>query len=83
MSKIVTSSSREAGSRCFLSLQPATERRRARAPGYGVYVHYSHVVRRAAVEVGDELGQASAFDLGRAGGDPTTSGVAGRNAGRN
>jgi len=68
MSKMITCSSREAGSRCFLSLEPARERRRARAPGYDVSVNASHVVRRAVVEVGDVLGQAPAFDVGWAGG---------------
>jgi hypothetical protein len=56
MGKMGFCSSREAGSRRFRSLEPARERRRARAPGYGVSIHAAHVVRRAAVEVGDELG---------------------------
>jgi len=56
MSKLGSCSSREAGT--LLSFPGACPRTApsARAPGYGVSVHASHAVRRAAVEVGDELG---------------------------
>jgi hypothetical protein len=43
---------------------------------HGVPVYASHVERRAVVEVGDER-------LGMGGGNPNTSGVAGRTAGTN